>query len=322
MWIFAFILLLVYALSSFAEIAFTSCDMIKLRGLSNRTKNARFTYGFLKNTERFLSTVLLVANLSLVGLSVSLSNISIRWQWIENLLPFLITFVILMFGEIVPKGIAYRFAFKGSLFLSRPFTIIYWAFFPAITLMRRLAGGILAICRVTKKEKAIITKEEVRVGVAGLPSLERKLILRMLNFSGKRVEEVLVQRNRITAVPLSISIKALIEKAETTGHSRIPVYLNDIDNIIGFVRIKEVIKGYIKESSSERRERWLMRFIHKAMFVPPNKRIEDLMEKMKKEYRYIAIVKDEYGGTAGLVTLEDILEELFGEIRDEYDFLE
>jgi len=65
-----------------------------------------------------------------------------------------------------------------------------------------------------------------------------------------------------------------------------------------------------------------MRFIHKAMFVPPNKRIEDLMEKMKKEYRYIAIVKDEYGGTAGLVTLEDILEELFGEIRDEYDFLE
>ncbi len=323
MWILPLILLFACAFFSFAEIAFTSCDVIKLRGLSYKTKNAELTYRFIKEPDRFLSTVVLGTNISLVGLSVILSNMTLPGRLMESILPLIITFSVLIFGEIIPKGIAYRFALPSSLVLSRVFIFIYWLFFPAILLVRTLARGILALLKITPGKGVIITEEEVKIGMAGLPPLEKKLVLQMLDFSDKRVEQVMLPRNRMVAVPLDIAIDELLKIAEKSGYSRIPVYEDNIDNIVGFIRIKEIITSYIMEKPGDIKDnRWLYKFIHKCMFVPPYKHIEELWEEMKKEFKYIAIVKDEYGGTLGLVSLEDILEELFGEIRDEYDFLE
>jgi len=330
MWATAIILLVSYAFFSLAEIAFTSCDMIKLRGWSSVKREADFTYRFLKNPERFLSTVLVGTNISMVALSVLASNIFSFQPWLKGFSPLILTFCVLIFAEIIPKGIAYRFALRISLVLSKPFTLLYWIFFPIISLVTITARGILKVFKISVNgEKPLLKEEEVKVAMTGLPLQEKKLILRMLDFSDKQVEEVMIPRNRIIAVPSDVSLAELVDIAIKSGHSRIPVYERNLDNIVGFVRVKEVITNYLREEAKEtgrkvqkNDSRWLSKALHKCMFVPPYKRIEELMEEMKKEYRYIAIVKDEYGGTAGLITLEDILEELFGEIRDEYDFLE
>ncbi len=330
MWATAIILLVSYAFFTLAEIAFTSCDMIKLRGWSSVKREADFTYRFLKNPERFLSTVLVGTNISMVALSVLASNIFSFQPWLKGFSPLILTFCVLIFAEIIPKGIAYRFALRISLVLSKPFTLLYWILFPIISLVTITARGILKVFKISVNgEKPLLKEEEVKVAMTGLPLQEKKLILRMLDFSDKQVEEVMIPRNRIIAVPSDVSLAELVDIAIKSGHSRIPVYERNLDNIVGFVRVKEVITNYLREEAKEtgrkmqkNDSRWLSKALHKCMFVPPYKRIEELMEEMKKEYRYIAIVKDEYGGTAGLITLEDILEELFGEIRDEYDFLE
>jgi len=330
MWATAIILLVSYAFFTLAEIAFTSCDMIKLRGWSSVKREADFTYRFLKNPERFLSTVLVGTNISMVALSVLASNIFSFQPWLKGFSPLILTFCVLIFAEIIPKGIAYRFALRISLVLSKPFTLLYWILFPIISLVTITARGILKVFKISVNgEKPLLKEEEVKVAMTGLPLQEKKLILRMLDFSDKQVEEVMIPRNRIIAVPSDVSLAELADIAIKSGHSRIPVYERNLDNIVGFVRVKEVITNYLREKAKEtgrkvqkNDSRWLSKALHKCMFVPPYKRIEELMEEMKKEYRYIAIVKDEYGGTAGLITLEDILEELFGEIRDEFDFLE
>jgi len=330
MWATAIILLVSCAFFTLAEIAFTSCDMIKLRGWSSVKREADFTYRFLKNPKRFLSTVLVGTNISMVALSVLASNIFSFQPWLKGFSPLILTFCVLIFAEIIPKGIAYRFALRISLVLSKPFTLLYWIFFPIISLVTITARGILKVFKISVNgEKPLLKEEEVKIAMTGLPLQEKKLILRMLDFSDKQVEEVMIPRNRIIAVPSDVSLAELVDIAIKSGHSRIPVYERNLDNIVGFVRVKEVITNYLREEAKEtgrkvqkNDSRWLSKALHKCMFVPPYKRIEELMEEMKKEYRYIAIVKDEYGGTAGLITLEDILEELFGEIRDEYDFLE
>jgi CBS domain containing-hemolysin-like protein len=335
MLITAIILLISCAFFTLAEIAFTSCDVIKLRGLSPRKREADFTYRFLKKPERFLSTVLVGTNLSMVALSVLASNIFSFQPWMEGLSPLILTFCVLIFAEIIPKGIAYRFALSISLVLSKPFNFLYWMFFPIISLVTMTARGVLRVFKISVNgETSLLKEEEVRATMAGLPLQERKLVLRMLDFSDKRVEEVMIPRNRIVAVSSDISLPEFVDSVIKSGHSRIPVYEGDLDNIVGFVRVKEVITNYISREAKKNRKRkigggkqktdsrLLFKVLHKCMFVPPYKRIEELMGEMKKEYRYIAIVKDEYGGTAGLITLEDILEELLGEIRDEYDFLE
>lgn len=330
MWTAAIILLVSYAFFSLAEIAFTSCDMIKLRGLSSAKREADFTYRFLKKPERFLSAVLVGTNISVVALSVLASNIFSFQPWVKGFSPLILTFCVLIFAEIIPKGIAYRFALRISLVLSKSFILLYWIFFPIISLVTITARGILKVFKISVNgEKSLLKEEEVRVAMTGLPLQERKLILRMLDFSDKQVEEVMIPRNRIVAVPSDVSLTEFVDTAIKSGHSRIPVYKRSLDNIVGFVRVKEITTNYLREEArktgkkaQKNDSRWLSKALHKCMLVPPYKRIEELMEEMKKEYRYIAIVKDEYGGTAGLITLEDILEELFGEIRDEFDFLE
>lgn len=333
MLIVAIILLISWGFFSLAEIAFTSCDLIKLRGWSPKRREADFTYRFLKNPERFLSTVLVGTNLAMVALSVLASDMFPNQPWIKGFLPLILTFCVLIFAEIIPKGIAYRFALQISLVLARPFTILYWLFFPIISLVTITSRGIIKLFKISANtRRTLLTEEEIRVGMAGLPLQERKLVLLMLDFSDKKVEEVMIPRNRIVAVSTDISFDEFIETVIKSGHSRIPVYEVNPDNIIGFIRVKEVIINYLshkpmnvfvkKKENGKSENEWLFDVLHKCMFVPPQKRIEELMGEMQTEYRYIAVVKDEYGGTAGLITLEDILEELFGEIRDEYDFLE
>lgn len=332
MWITAIILFVSCAFFNLAEIAFTSYDVIRLRGLSLKTKEANFTYRFLKKPERFLATVLVGTNLCMIALSVIISNTLSFQPWMRGLSPLILTFCLLIFAEIIPKGIAYRFALRISIILSKPFAFLYWAFFPLISLVTITARGVFKILNISvNQKKSLVKEEEVKAAMAGLPLQERKLVLRMLDFSDKRVDEVMIPRNKIVAVSLDISLSEFVNTVIKSGHSRIPVYEESLDNIIGFVRVKEVITNYVTEEAKKKKadkkrrktnKKWLSEVIHKCMFVPPYKRVEELMEEMKKEYRYIAIVKDEYGGTAGLITLEDILEELFGEIRDEYDFLE
>lgn len=334
MLIIPIILLISYSFFSLSEIAFTSCDVIKLRSLTQK-KEESFTYEFLQNPERFLLTVLVGTNIAMVALSILASSMFSFRPWMKGISPLLLTYVVLIFGEIIPKGIAYRFSLKISVVLSKPLTLLYWLFFPIIWLVKTTAGEFLKVFKISANTKRTLLKEEeIRVGMAGLPLQERKLILRMLEFSDKRVEEVMIPRNRIVAVPTDVSLDEFVDTVVKSGHSKIPVYNGNLDNIIGFVRIKEVITNYMCSEPrrdvknrqegwiDETKNEWLFDVLHKCMFVPPQKRIEELMDEMKKEYRYIAIVKDEYGGTEGLITLEDILEELFGEIRDEYDFLE
>lgn len=323
-----FLLLSAYFMSS--ETAITAVSKVKLKQLENEGDvRAKRLNELLKNSTRLLSTILLGNNIAQNALTALVTVVLFRWMdklglssgWAIPLSTVVTTFLILVFAEVTPKSYAFQRAEKIALFTAIPMSIICKLFSPIAIGMTAIANSILRVFGLTLvNPEPFITEEEIKTLVdigeeEGIIEEEEKEIIEgVFEFSETLAREVMVPRVDIVALDVNSSFEEAIDTINMSGHSRIPVYEETIDNIVGIIYAKDLLKFFGLKNPPPLRS--IMRLPY---YVPETKPISELFREMRAQKVHMAIIIDEYGGTAGLVTIEDILEELVGEIMDEYD---
>jgi len=232
----------------------------------------------------------------------------------------LITGIILIIGEITPKIMALKHAQTWALWTALPIDVIRRLLFPVTCLLNLLSSGVSRALRV-ERHRLTISEDEIKtlVEVSGergaLEEDEKEMIQGIFEISETTVREIMVPRVDVVCLPITSTVRDVIKLVKEKGHSRIPIYNENLDNIAGLIHVKDLLP-YLENGD---REVEIANILRKAYFVPEGKKIDDLLRQFQKDKSHLAIVVDEYGGTAGLVTLEDVLEEIVGEIQDEYD---
>jgi putative hemolysin len=228
----------------------------------------------------------------------------------------------IIFAELVPKTLALSSPERFALALSVPIDFLARVLGPLIKLLTGVTRAIAGMFGATVTNEANITAEELRLivergGEQGvLEAEEEQMINSIIELGDRRLHEVMVPRIDIVALPVSSTLDEAIDKVLDEGHSRIPVYEESIDEVVGILYAKDLLP-ILKASDATRPE--LRQLLRTPVFVPESMTIDDLLHEFQRRKVHIAIVLDEYGGTAGLLTIEDLLEEIVGEIQDEYD---
>lgn len=259
-------------------------------------------------------------------LSFNLSLPEATITTISLVLSFLIiTILHIVFGELIPKSIAIRKAEPTAMVIAYPLRIFTLIFKPFIWLMNSMSDSFLRLINIppatdsdihSTEELQLLVKQSADSGQIEEENYE--IIKNAFDFTDHSAKQIMVPRQNILSIDIESSIEEIINTIMESGYSRIPVYENSIDNIIGVLYTKEIIRQYIKRTGniSHTDLRELMR---EAFFVVGSKKISDLLKIFQLKKQHMAIVIDEFGGTEGIITLEDILEELVGEIQDEED---
>ncbi|CAA7386870.1 hemolysin family protein [Chryseobacterium fistulae] len=258
------------------------------------------------------------------SLNINLSEASITS--ISVVISFvLITIMHIVFGELIPKSIAIRKSEATTMATAVPLRVFYTIFKPFIWLMNSMSNAFLRIVNIhPASEQEIHSTEELQLLVkqsADSGEIEEEnyeIIKNAFDFTDHSAKQIMVPRQNITSIDFEEEINVIINKIMESGYSRIPVYVNSIDNIIGIFYTKEIIREYVKRKGELNHDD-LKDLMRGAFFVVGSKKISDLLKVFQQKKQHIAIVIDEFGGTEGIITLEDILEELVGEIQDEED---
>jgi CBS domain containing-hemolysin-like protein len=287
--------------------------------------------GYLAATQ--LGITLASLGLGWVGESVmhsiihdALINFNLSEVYITSISTFIaflfITVMHIVFGELAPKSVAIQRPVATTLFIALPLQAFYWLFRPFIWVLNGFANVILkmfGISSVGGHESVHSTEELYYLLDQGkesgaLDTNEHELIKNVFDFNERVVKNIMVPRTKISGIELSTPKQEVVETIIAEGYSRMPVYDDIIDKIIGIVHAKDILP--LLAGNKE----WSLKdIIRKPYFVPETKKINDLLSELQQKRIQIAIVIDEFGGTAGMVTLEDIVEEIVGEIQDEYD---
>jgi len=325
-----------------AEIAIASVRKTRLNQLAEEgNRNAQVALSLAEDSSRFLATI--QVGVTLVGFfasaSAAVSLSSTVGAWIASLpLPaaitasgqaiavFLITsllaFIMILFGELVPKTLALSHTEATALAVARPVDWLARLASPIVRLLSALTNAITG--RFGNRQISrmpFITEDEIKTIVdAGeeggvIEEAEKEMIYSIFDLGDTLAREVMVPRIDITALESTASLDQAVKTILEAGHSRIPLYADTIDNVIGILYAKDLLR-YLGDREINVDLRAVAR---PPYFVPESKRIDDLLKELQVRRVHMAIVVDEYGGTAGLVTIEDILEEIVGEIQDEYD---
>lgn len=338
------LVLLIFLNAFFAasEIAFISLNDAKVnRQAKEGNKRAKQIKKMLDNPSRFLATIQI--GITLAGflssafaseafasklspiLNQMIPSLSIQtWQAISIVvITLILSFFTLVFGELVPKRLAMKNYEKIAFATIGIIRIIYILTLPFVKFLTTSTNIVSKIFGVDENDEEVVTEEEIKMMVdageekGSIEEEEKELINNVFEFNDTIVSEVMTPRKDIFAVDVNATVEEFVENLEIYKHSRIPVYEDNIDNIIGLLYLKDVLK-YAKSKRTVK----LKTVIRPAYFIPETKPIDDLLKELQKNKNQIAIVLDEYGGTAGLITVEDILEELVGNIYDEYDEVE
>lgn len=321
-WIIVVIILMVTsALISGSEVAFFSLTPTDLNCLKSKSnKNNRLVVRLLKRPERLLATILIVNNFVNIGIviisvliyrNIEMFNSNTVLRFIFQVI--IITFLLLVFGEVVPKVYASRFALRFTLFMAFPIYILQKIFSPL--------GFLLAKITLLYNSKLLRNKQNVSMNelsqALGLtsPDLSEddKILHGIVKFGNIDVKDIMKPRVDVIAVDIKTGFRELMKFVTTSGFSRLPVFSGSFDNIQGILYLKDLLPHFQKNSF-----RW-QTLIRSFYFVPETKKINDLLGEFQTRTIHLAIVVDEYGGTSGIVTLEDILEEIVGEIQEETD---
>ena len=311
------------AFVSGSEIAFfglTPQDIEELEENQDDDNHSK-AFNLISQSERLLATILISNNLVNVTLVILLSfAISQTVVFNSPMVDFLLqtvflTFLLLLFGEIFPKLVAKGRKKKWALFAAGPLTVIYNIVGPLAKLMARSTTLVNRV--ITKRADSISTDElSQALEISDVKSEQDKEMLEgILSFGEKEVSEIMVSRIDVTDIDWNSSWSEVVETILQSGFSRIPVYDKTQDNIKGVLYSKDLIPYIGKRDDSFK---W-QNLLRPAFFIPESKMIDDLLEDFRRKKTHIAIVVDEYGCTQGIVTLEDILEEIVGDIDDEYD---
>jgi len=232
-----------------------------------------------------------------------------------------LSLVAVLFGIFVPRALGARYAQPMLLTLVWPIQVITWVTRPLVAMLFFLTRTITRPLGANPETGALVSEEEIKALVETgeeqgvLEETERDMIRSIFDLGDKRVHEVMVPRTDIIGLDSNTPPADLLQRVVATGHSRIPVYEGSADQIIGVLYVKDVFRRLARGDRSGA----LREHLRPALFVPETKRVDDLLREMQTQKTHMAIVVDEYGGTSGLVTIEDLVEEIVGEIRDEYD---
>jgi CBS domain containing-hemolysin-like protein len=321
------VLIMFSAFFSAAETAFTSLSRLKVSHLIERKiPGARMVKKLKDHPARLLSTILIGNNIVNIAASVLATQIIYNYfaargggsaGLIMGIAIGAMTFFILVFGEITPKTTAIRQAERLSLLFAYPLYLISIVLTPLAALLTWISAPFVLLFGGRIPEQGpFITEEELRFIISAgekegvLEREEKEMISSIFEFGDTLVREVMTPRPDILAVDESESLLAAVDLIRDSGHSRIPVYENNIDNIIGILYAKDLLSA---------RDGKLKDYMRSALFIPETKKVDELLHQMQANRTHVAIVVDEYGVTSGLVSMEDLIEEIVGEIHDEFE---
>lgn len=315
------ILLIFSALISGAEVAFFSLKSSDLDENSKKNQIRRVSE-LLQNPQKLLATILISNNFVNILIVLLFAGISefffkgIEIYFLRFIIEvILITFLILLFGEVIPKLFASRNALKFATFISFPIQLLNILLSPFTYPLINLTS---LIEKKLAKKKGYLSVEKLSRALEltsdnATTKEEQKILEGIINFGNTDTSQVMKPRMDIIAFAESCTFKEIVEKIMENGFSRNPVYGENIDNIIGVLYAKDILP-YLNEEEYDWKQ-----LIRKPFFVPENKKLDDLLLEFQEKKIHFAVVVDEYGGTSGIITLEDIIEEIVGDISDEFD---
>lgn len=323
-----------------AEIALVSVRRTRVKQLVEEgDPRAVLVQQFLEHPTRFMATVqigvtllgFLASAIAAVDISVVLAkwlnDIGIMREAVAKPVSVVVVTVVLglftlVFGEIAPKSLAMQYSEKLALYFAGPLRVLSVLALPAVKIVSFLSDLVVRPFGVhVRFASPILSEEELKMLLeAGeeegvIENEEKEMIHSIFDFTDTVARQVMVPRTDMDAVPVTSSLADLLEIITTTGHTRIPIYEENVDNIVGVVNAKDLLP-ILSNGVQDFDIRSVMR---EAYFIPETKDIDELLAEFRHGHIQMAIVRDEYGGTAGLVTVEDLIEEIVGEIRDEYD---
>ncbi|MHC1636179.1 MAG: hemolysin family protein [Candidatus Methanospirareceae archaeon] len=318
------ILLFLSAFFSGSETALVAIGKIKARALLKKgVRSAEVIQKLIEEPNVFLTTVLIGNNIVNVAASAIATSIAIDYfgSYGVGIATGVMVFLILTFGEIMPKTIALHHAEKISIIASKPLYILSSILRPVIKFFSFMVGVLHSVFGIKEVKKPLVSEEEVvtildigeEEGV--LEKEEKEMIKRVLAFNDTMVRNIMKDREEMVCIEANKSLEEAIDLIKRSGYSRIPVFEGDRDNIIGILYAKDILMHGDKCKGGVS----LKEMIKPAYFVEETKMIDDLLKELQQGRVHIAIVVDKEGKVKGLVTLEDILEEIVGSIYDEYD---
>lgn len=326
------VLLFVSAFFSGSEVSLFSLDHKRLKDLrKEKGITSRYILYLMEYPRRLLITILLGNNFVNVAASIIAVTLALDFAQYYNynidLILFLqiviLTVLVLIIGEITPKVWASKYPLKFSRIISLP---LYWIgvlIYPVAKILTEVLKLFSSKFEVARSKTAILTSElsdltDLSMEKGTIEEDEHELITGLVSFKTVNVREVMTPRVDMIAVSVETKFEDLLNLIVESGHSRIPLYEENLDNIIGIIYAKDLLP-FVSKNRTVKQSFVLKNIARETIFIPESKYISELMHEFQSKNLHLGIVVDEYGGTSGLVSLEDILEEIVGEIRDEYD---
>ena len=318
----------VSALASGTETALTSVGRLRVRHLAEEgSKQATKLQRLQSDPNRFLSTVLVINTVALIVASSMTTLLGVQYLprawgfWGDLGTALLLSIFLLIFAEVTPKSLAIRQAERIALLTASPVEWLSRVLGPGLWFITRVAVAITggrAARAPYLSEQELLTILAVSEEQGVIEEEEREMIHGIIEIGDTAVREVMVPRLDITAVPVTGSLKDIADLYRKHKHTRMPIYETDIDHIRGLIHIKDLLLYYV----GGRSDFSVAKAMRKIEFVPESRKVDEALHDMQTKKVHMMIVVDEYGGTSGLITIEDLLEEIVGEIRDEYDTAE
>ena len=318
-----FSLLILVFLSAFfssAETALTTVNRVRLKALADEgNKHAQTALDILDKYGKMLSAILIGNNIVNLTASSLMTIVAMKIRLSVGIATGILTVVILIFGEIVPKNMAMIYSEKLALFYAVLIAGLMKVMTPVIFVVDKLSGGIMKLLHIDTSKKTAMTEVELRTYVevshedGVIESEEREMIYNVFDFSDALAKDIMIPRIDMVTVGEDAGYEEVMALFKECMYTRIPVFREDKDNIIGMINIKDFILV-------EERELFSIRSImRQAYYTYEFKKTADLLIEMREKRANVSFVLNEYGATVGMITLEDLLEEIVGEIRDEYD---
>ncbi|MBX2846342.1 MAG: gliding motility-associated protein GldE [Saprospiraceae bacterium] len=320
------LLIIASALVSGSEIAYFSYGPEDLKALTEDPSNRKQMVKELLGKPRYLLATILIAN-NLFNIGIILSsfylfqevfNFNHQPGWVEIVInTILVTFLIVLFGEVLPKVYATQKGQRLATFMAPPLLFLRSMFKPISQVLINATQVVER--RLEQREKTSISAEELDIAIdltvneQGTEE-EVRMLKSIVRFGDIDVRDVMTARPDVTAIEFETTFNDLLALIKSSGFSRIPVFEKDLDSVKGILYAKDLLSHLDEEEDFQWND-----LLREAFFVPENKKIDDLLEDFQTNRLHMAMVVDEYGGTAGLITLEDVLEEIIGDIKDEFD---
>lgn len=340
------VLIILNAFFAASEIALISLNENKIKMMAEEGhKKAKHLQHLLGEPSKFLATIQI--GITLAGFlasafaadsfseplveAIKQTGIGIPDQWLKNFSVILITIALsyftLVLGELVPKRLAMKKAEPIAMFAARPLNLLAVVTSPFVRFLTLSTNTLVRLFGVNPdEENETVTEEEIRMMVhvgeenGAIHETEKEMINNIFEFNNKTVSEIMTHRTDIAALPIDATLSEVASFVNQEKYSRIPVYEDSIDNIIGVTHSKYLIQYLIEKK--DKTNFTLKDIMRQPYFVPASKRTDELFKELQQKKTHLAVIIDEYGGTAGLVTLEDLIEEIVGNIFDEDDEIE